>query len=80
MTSLQQFSGGLASSMAGLIVVQAPDGRIQRYDLLGWVVVGTMMLMVALMYPINRAVMRKAALAAEAKAMPAAGGGGGRVG
>ena len=67
-TSLQQFSGGLASSVAGLIVVQASDGRIERYDLLGWVVVGAMMLMVVLMYPINRAVMRKAALAAAAGA------------
>ena len=70
-TSLQQFSGGLASSVAGLIVVQAPDGRLQRYDLLGWVVVAAMMLMVALMYPISRAVMRKAALAAAAGAKPA---------
>jgi len=69
-TSLQQFSGGLASSVAGLIVVQASDGRIQRYDLLGWVVVGAMMLMVALMYPINRAVMRKASLAAAAGTKP----------
>ena len=61
--SLQQFSGGLASSVAGLIVVQAPDGRSQRYDVLGWVVVGAMMLVVALMYRIHRAVMRKAAAA-----------------
>ena len=71
MTSLQQSSGGLASSVAGLIVVQAPDGRLQRYDLLGWVVVGAMMLMVALMYPISRAVMRKAAQAAAAAVKPA---------
>ena len=70
-TSLQQFSGGLASSVAGLIVVQASDGRIERYDLLGWVVVGAMMLMVALMYPINRAVMRKAALAGAQQPPPA---------
>ena len=68
--SLQQFSGGVASSVAGLIVVQAPDGQLQRYDVLGWVVVGAMMLMVALMYPINRAVMRKAALAPSTKQGP----------
>jgi predicted MFS family arabinose efflux permease len=64
--SLQQFSGGVASSVAGLIVVQAPNGHLQRYDVLGWVVVGAMLLMVALMYPISQAVMRKAALAAAA--------------
>jgi len=68
--SLQQFSGGVASFVAGLIVVQAADGRIQRYDVLGWVVVGAMLLMVVLMYPINRAVMRKAALSAAAGAAP----------
>jgi predicted MFS family arabinose efflux permease len=59
--ALQQFSGGLASSVAGLIVVQQADGRLQRYDVLGWVVIVAMTLVVALMYPIHRAVMRKAA-------------------
>jgi predicted MFS family arabinose efflux permease len=69
-SSLQQFSGGLASSLAGLIVVQAADGRLQHYDLLGYVVVGAMTAVIALMYPIHRAVMRKAALAT-VKAVPA---------
>jgi predicted MFS family arabinose efflux permease len=59
--SLQQFSGGLASSVAGLIVVQGADGKLARYDVLGWVVVVAMMLVVALMYPIHRAVMQKVA-------------------
>jgi predicted MFS family arabinose efflux permease len=62
--SVQQFAGGIASSLAGLIVVQAPDGHLQRYNVLGYVVVSAMTLTIALMYPINRAVMRKAALAA----------------
>jgi predicted MFS family arabinose efflux permease len=66
--SLQQFAGGVASSLAGLIVVQAADGRLLRYDVLGYVVVGAMTVVLALMYPINRAVMRKMALAAEAAA------------
>jgi hypothetical protein len=68
--ALQQFSGGVASAAAGLIVVQAPDGRLLRYDVLGYVVMTAMMLVVALMYPINRAVMAKAA-AAKPAAMPA---------
>ncbi|HVV49183.1 MAG TPA: MFS transporter [Polyangia bacterium] len=59
-SSMQQFSGGLASSVAGLIVVQADDGRLQHYDVLGYVVVTVMTLVVALMYPIYRAVMGKA--------------------
>lgn len=62
--SLQQFSGGVASSLAGLIVVQAPDGKLLHYDLLGYVVMGAMTLVIALMYPIHRAVMRKAAMVA----------------
>ena len=68
--SVQQFSGGVASSLAGLIVVQAPSGPLLHYDVLGYVVVGAMTLTVVLMYPIHRAVMRKAALAATAAANP----------
>jgi len=64
-SAMQQFAGGLASSVAGLIVIQTADGRIQRYDVLGFVVVGAMTLTIMLMYPINRAVMRKAVLAAQ---------------
>ncbi len=68
--ALQQFSGGLASSLAGLIVVQADDGRLLHYDRLGYVVVAAMTLVIALMYPIHRAVMRKAALPGAPKPAP----------
>jgi predicted MFS family arabinose efflux permease len=71
-SSLQQFSGGVASSLAGLIVVQAPDGRLLHYDLLGYVAMGAMTLVIALMYPIHRAVMRKMTAAAAATAAEAA--------
>ena len=70
--SLQQFSGGLASFVAGLIVVQAADGRLLRYPILGYVVMSAMTVVIALMYPIHRAVMRKAAgSAGSAKPAPA---------
>jgi hypothetical protein len=72
--SLQQFSGGVASSMAGLIVVQAPDGKLLHYDLLGYVVMGAMTLVIALMYPIHRAVMLKTAMAAAKPEVVAAAG------
>jgi predicted MFS family arabinose efflux permease len=68
--AVQQFSGGLAASVAGLIVVQAPDGRLLHYGVLGWVVVSAMILTIGLMYPINRAVMRKAAEMRAAAARP----------
>jgi len=67
-----QFAGGLASSLAGVIVVQTADGHLQRYDVLGYVVVGAMAATIALMYPIHRAVMRKMAAAPQAPAPPAA--------
>ena len=70
--SAQQVAGGIASSVAGLIVVQAADGHLLRYDVLGHVVVSAMLLTIVLMYPIHRAVMRKAALASEAQPQPAA--------
>jgi predicted MFS family arabinose efflux permease len=71
-SAMQQFSGGLASSLAGLIVVQAADGHLLHYDVLGYVVMTAMALTIALMYPIHRAVMRKATLAAATKPAAAA--------
>ena len=58
-SSLQQLSGGVASSVAGVIVSRAPDGRLVNYDVLGWVVIGAMVLTVAMMYPIHLAVKAK---------------------
>jgi predicted MFS family arabinose efflux permease len=55
-SSLQQISGGLASALAGIIVIQAPDGSLHRYELLGYVVAGTSCFTIAMMYFINRMV------------------------
>ena len=52
-SSMQQFAGGIASWMAGVIVVQTTSGRIERYDVLGWVVAGAMILTMVLMYNVN---------------------------
>lgn len=60
-SALQQFSGGLASMVAGLIVKQAPDGRLAGYDTLGLVVSASMLITVFFMYRINQSVMEKAA-------------------
>jgi DHA1 family inner membrane transport protein len=35
-TALQQISSGAASLVAGMIIVLGPDGRFQRYGLVGW--------------------------------------------
>jgi predicted MFS family arabinose efflux permease len=58
-SSLQQFSGGIASWLAGLIVVQTQSGLIERYDVLGIVVAASMILTIALMYPIHRKIKEK---------------------
>jgi predicted MFS family arabinose efflux permease len=58
-SSLQQFSGGVAAGVAGLIVVQSPSGALERYALLGWVVSAVMALTVLLMFNVHRIVREK---------------------
>ena len=53
-SSLQQVSGGVASMVAGLIVVQTPEGLLLHFDTLGYVLVCTTLLSLALMYLIDR--------------------------
>lgn len=55
-SSVQQISGGIAASIAGLIVVQQADGRIDHYDTLGYVVIISMIVTIALMKVIDRRV------------------------
>jgi len=52
--SIQQISGGIASAIAGMIVVQQPNGLLDGYVLLGYVVMGSMIVTIALMYWIDR--------------------------
>ena len=49
-SSIQQIGGGVASFVAGLIVVQQTDGKLGNYPLLGWVVIASMMVALALIY------------------------------
>ncbi len=53
-SSVQQISGGIASAIGGKIVVQRPDGFLEGYTSLGYVVIGSMMVTIALMYWIDR--------------------------
>jgi predicted MFS family arabinose efflux permease len=65
--SVQQISGGFASVIAGMIVVQTESGALLHYDTLGYVVVGAMIITVVMMYFINEQVSRKATMMAGAK-------------
>jgi multidrug resistance protein len=58
-SSVQQVSGGVASAVAGMIVVQQSSGKLDHYDSLGYVVVGSMVLAIVLMYMINRFIQQK---------------------
>ncbi len=54
--SIQQVSGGIASVVAGHIVTQAADGRIEHFPTVGYVVVGTTLLAIGLVWNIQRQV------------------------
>jgi predicted MFS family arabinose efflux permease len=63
-SAIQQFSGGLASFVAGLIVHQ--PGRaapLQHYDTVGYVTICTMILTMVMMYFIDRQVAAKLGVA-----------------
>jgi predicted MFS family arabinose efflux permease len=67
-SSLQQLSGGVAASIAGLIVHQSAGGRIERYDTLGYVVMVAILITIAMMYPIHRMARAREAAATAAAA------------
>jgi predicted MFS family arabinose efflux permease len=52
--SINQVAGGIAAIVAGLIVVQTPSGRLERYDVVGYVVIVAMAITAALVYGIQR--------------------------
>jgi predicted MFS family arabinose efflux permease len=70
-SSIAQISGGIAAACAGMIVVQRPDGWLERYDILGYVVLVSMVIAAYLMYGVNNLVKRKMAEQAAAKPTPA---------
>ena len=51
--SLQQISGGIAAVIAGFIVVKRPDGFLEHFDILGYVLVGTVTITIFMMKYIN---------------------------
>jgi predicted MFS family arabinose efflux permease len=53
-SSLQQVAGGIASVIAGLIVVEAPSGELLHFDVLGYVLVCTTAITLTFMYFIDR--------------------------
>ncbi|RYZ65097.1 MAG: MFS transporter, partial [Proteobacteria bacterium] len=64
-SSMQQIAGGIASLLAGIIVFQRPDGFIEHFDILGYILVGTSLITLIMMYVINKqvaATLRRSAI------------------
>ena len=61
-SSIQQISGGVAAAVAGMIVVQTSSGKLERYDILGYVVVGAMLITIGMIYFLNQLVIKKSAV------------------
>lgn len=59
--SLQQVTGGIASVLAGWIVVEGPNGVLERFDVVGYIIIGTSLVTLVMMYFIHRHVPEKAA-------------------
>ncbi|AFM12105.1 MFS transporter [Turneriella parva] len=58
-SAFQQISGGIASAVAGAIVVKTSSGALARYDILGYVVISAMLITIVMMYTIHRLVMHQ---------------------
>src|SRR5450432_1477713 len=67
-SSVQQFAGGVAAYIAGMLVVQSKEGPILHYPRLGYAVTCSMVVAILLMYMIDRHIKQKDA----AKAMMSA--------
>jgi predicted MFS family arabinose efflux permease len=55
-SSVQQFSGGLGSVLAGAIIVQNADGSLRHFDRVGYVVVATTLISLVAMYLVQKSV------------------------
>ncbi len=58
-SSIQQIAGGLASALAGQIVVQTASGKLENYEILGYVVILATLFTIGMMYVIHKQVARK---------------------
>jgi predicted MFS family arabinose efflux permease len=53
-SSLQQVAGGVAAILSGSIVIESADGFLVHFDRVGYVLVGTTLLTLSMMFFINR--------------------------
>lgn len=53
-SSLQQIAGGLASVIAGLVVSESSTGRIEHFNVLGYIVIATVLSTIFLMHLLHK--------------------------
>jgi predicted MFS family arabinose efflux permease len=54
--SLQQFAGGVSSAVAGLVMIQQPNGALEHFDWLGYIVMSIALVSLVLMYFVHKLV------------------------
>lgn len=59
-SSVQQISGGIAAGVAGAIVVQNDSGTLANYDILGYLVVSSVLITIGLMFILNKRLKNRA--------------------
>jgi predicted MFS family arabinose efflux permease len=60
-SSVQQFAGGLAAFVAGHVISQGADGKLHHYSTLGIIVMASMLVVIVMMYFVNKQSARKMA-------------------
>ena len=66
-SSVQQLSGGIASVVAGLIVIQSTDGKLKHYNTVGYIVAATIVITIFLLNAINKSIIQKSQEAGQAQ-------------
>ncbi|MBX9767247.1 MAG: MFS transporter [Bdellovibrionales bacterium] len=56
-SSIQQVAGGFASIIAGLIIVQRADGVLEHFNILGYILVGTSLISLVMIYKISKSIV-----------------------
>ncbi len=63
-SSIQQLSGGIASVIAGSIVIQSKSGPLLHYNIIGYIVAISITITIGMLYYINKYILRKVLLSA----------------
>lgn len=65
-SSIQQISGGIAAVLGGLIVTETSTGALEHFDTVGYVLVGSTLITLVMMYFISRRIAAPATLSSAA--------------